>query len=55
MEINMNLNLWAFLSICVISSIFFTTFVIYLKHKETIKKLELDAIKDKNQTIPIRE
>ena len=45
----MNMNLWGFLSVGVIFGILFAMFIIYLNHKETMKQLEIDALKNQNE------
>lgn len=41
------MNLWVFLSICVICGVLFAMFTTYLNHKEKIKQLELESEKYK--------
>ncbi len=43
----MDINLWAFLSICVIFGVGFAMLVLYLNHKKEMKKLEIEALKYK--------
>lgn len=45
----MNVNLWFFLSVAVIFGVLFIMFVIYLGHKKTMKQLEIEASKNKNE------
>ena len=47
-ELNMTVNLWAFLSVSAILGVLFAMFVVYLGHKKTMKKLEIEALKNKN-------
>ena len=41
----MNINLWFFLTVCVLSSMVFVMFVMYLSHKRAMKQLEIEALK----------
>lgn len=41
------MNLWVFLSICVICGVLFAMFTTYLNHKEKLKQLELESLKYK--------
>lgn len=47
-EFNITVNLWGFLSVSAILGVLFAMFVIYLGHKKTMKKLEIEAFKNKN-------
>lgn len=49
----MSVNLWFFLSICVIFCLSFTGFVIYLSYKKDMKQLEIEALKCQNQKTPV--
>jgi len=40
----MQVNLWAFLTVCVVMSLGFVMFVIYLGHKKAMKQLEMETL-----------
>ncbi|MCU4677494.1 hypothetical protein N7931_17870 [Catenovulum sp. 2E275] len=41
----MSINLWGFLSICVIFGISIAMFAMYLNHKKEMKQLEIEQLK----------
>ena len=45
----MTVNIWVFLSVSIIFGVLFAMFAIYIGHKKTLKQLEVEALKNKNE------
>ncbi len=43
------MNLWGFLSICVVFGVSFVMLIFYLNHEKELKKMELEALQKKDE------